>query len=135
MSADVNPSTSRCATEVSAVRQLGHRQVLAIVLPVPFARKLKRQDIHDFEQEKGMSYITTAERVGLEKGSAKGREEGLLAGIEVALRIKFGQTGLALLSEIRQIDDVGLLRTVLDSVPHANSPTALRQVWRTPRSM
>jgi hypothetical protein len=50
---------------------------------------------------------------------AKGRKEGLLAGIAVALRIKFGPSGLALLPEIRQIDDVS----------QADSPDALRELW------
>lgn len=66
---------------------------------------------------------------GLANGREEGREEGLPAGIEVALRIKFGQNGLGLLSEIRPIDDVGLLRTIFDAVPRANSPDALRQLW------
>ena len=146
------------------VRQLYRLIDGMMTLPKPLA-ELAWQEIHDFERDKNMPYITTAERVGLEKGLAeglakgreegleeglekglekgreeglekgreegleKGREEGLLAGIEVALRIKFGQTALALMSEIRQIDDVELLRTVLDAVPQADSPAALRQAW------
>jgi hypothetical protein len=43
-----------------------------------------------------------AERIGLEKGIARGREEGLLAVIDVALRIEFGEPSPALLSKIRQ---------------------------------
>ncbi len=105
-------------------------------LPRPLA-ELVYQEIYDFEKEKNMPLISTAERIGLEKGLAdglvkgreEGREEGLLAGIEVALRIKFGQSGLALLPEIRQIDGVGLLRTILDAVPQAESPDALRRLW------
>ena len=101
-------------------------------LPRPLA-ELVCQEIYDFEKERNMPFISTAERMGLEKGLAeglaKGREEGLLAGIEVALRIKFGQSGLKLLSEIRQIDDVGLLRTILDAVAQADSPDALHRLW------
>ena len=97
-------------------------------LPRPLA-ELAYQEIYDFEKEKNMPLISTAERIGLERGLAQGREEGLLAGIEVALRIKFGQSGLALLSEIRAIDDVGLLQTILDAVPQAESPDAMRRLW------
>ncbi|HET6879838.1 MAG TPA: hypothetical protein VFI31_06775, partial [Pirellulales bacterium] len=121
------------------VRQLYELIDGMMTLPKSLAQ-LAWQEIQEFEKEKSMPYITTAERVGLEKGLAEGlakgreegREEGLLAGIEVALRIKFGQTGLALMSEIRQIDDVRLLGTVLDAVPQAESPEALRQVWIKP---
>lgn len=97
-------------------------------LPRPLA-ELVYQEIYDFEKERSMPFISTAERIGLEKGLAKGREEGLLAGIEVALRMKFGQSGLALLSEIRQINDIELLHMVLDAVPEAGSLDALRRHW------
>ncbi|HJT33573.1 MAG TPA: hypothetical protein VJ783_16125 [Pirellulales bacterium] len=105
-------------------------------LPRPLA-ELVYQEIYDFEKERNMPLISTAERIGLEKGLAKGREEGraegllagTLAGIEVALRIKFGQNGLAHMSEIRQIDDAGLLRTILDAVPQADSFDSLRRLW------
>jgi predicted transposase YdaD len=104
-------------------------------LPRPLA-ELVYQEIYDFEKERNMPFISTAERIGLEKGLAeglaRGREEGLLAGIEVALRIKFGQSGLALLSEIRQIDDVASLQTILDAVPQADSSDALRRLWVKP---
>jgi hypothetical protein len=97
-------------------------------LPRPLA-ELVYQEIYDFEKERNMPFISTAKRMGIENGLAMGREEGLLAGIEVALRMKFGPSGLALLSEIRQINDVGLLQTVLDAVPEADSLDALRRLW------
>lgn len=118
-----------------------------MTLPKPLA-ELAWKEIYDFETEKRMPYITTAERVGLEKGLAeglakgleKGREEGreeglekgLLAGIDVALRMKFGQADPALMSEIRRVGDVSLLQAILDAVPHADDPQKLRQIWLKP---
>jgi hypothetical protein len=114
------------------IRQLYHLIDRMKGLPEPLA-DLAWREIRDFEREKSMPFKTGAERVGREEGLAeglaRGREEGLLAGIAVALRIKFGQSGLALLPEIRQIDDVGLLQTILDGVPQADSPDALRRHW------
>lgn len=87
-----------------------------------------------------MPYISTAERVGLEKGLAQGlakgreegREEGLLAGIEVALRMRFGEADATMMSEIRQLGDASLLRTILDAVPRADTPQSLRPIWFKP---
>ena len=84
-----------------------------------------------------MTFITTPERVamenglaeGLAKGIEKGREEGLLAGIEALLEVRFADLGLALLPDIRQIQDANLLRQVLASIKHADTPDAVRQVW------
>ncbi|HEX5446890.1 MAG TPA: hypothetical protein VFW87_23945 [Pirellulales bacterium] len=117
-------------------------------LPKPLA-ELAWNEIHDFEQEKGMPLISTAERIGIEKGLAegltKGREEGreegrqeglaigarrsLLEGIEVALEMRFAAPGVALLDEIQRIEDVELLRKILGAIKHADSPEALRPLW------
>ena len=84
-----------------------------------------------------MTFITTAERVGMEKGLAEGlekgreegREEGLLAGIEALLEVRFAAAGLALMPEVRQIQDADLLRRILASIKQADTPDAVRQVW------
>ena len=118
------------------VRQLYRLMERLMTLPKPLA-ELAWNEIHEFEKEKGMTFITTPERVAMEKGLAdglaegleKGREEGLLAGIEMALELRFAAPGLALMPEIRQIQDVDLLRRVLASIKHADTPEAVRQVW------
>lgn len=63
-----------------------------MTLPKPLA-ELAWNEIHQFEKEKGMTFTTTAERVGLEKGLA----EGLLAGIALGLKLRFAAEGLALM--------------------------------------
>ena len=76
-----------------------------------------REDVHQYEQEKHMPYLSSLERMALEegrkKGRAEGREEGLRAGREgvaLALEAKFGQTGRKLLARVRQVNDVAELR-------------------------
>ena len=47
---------------------------------------------------------------GERKGRAEGERRGLLTGIEVALDLKFGTAGLAMMPSVRAIDDVDHLR-------------------------
>ncbi len=42
----------------------------------------------------------------LREGEARGRREELLSGMELALKIKFGNPGLELMPAIAQINDV-----------------------------
>jgi hypothetical protein len=68
-----------------------------------------------------MPYLTSAERIGMEKG--------LLKGIEVSLEVKFGAAGLDLLPEIRPLEDGEKRAAVLDAIKTAASPEDLRKVW------
>jgi hypothetical protein len=74
-----------------------------------------------YQQEKHMPFITIAERVGMEKG--------LLEGIEVYLKAKFGAEGLELMPELREIQDHVLLSKILRAIPAAASLEELRRVW------
>lgn len=81
------------------------------------------------KQEEGgqkMTYLSYAERMGLEEGL----REGLLPGIELALKLKFGQAGVVLMPEIRQIEDVALLQAVQSSIEFAATPDAVRAIYR-----
>lgn len=113
------------------IRQL-YRMIDAMMdLPKPLAR-LAWKEIYDFAKEKNMPFVTGAELVGHEKGLAEGlaqAREDLLAGIEATLELKLGTAGLALLPEIRQLQDLDLLRKILKAAKQADSPEALRQVW------
>ena len=68
-----------------------------------------------------MPFITIADRVG--------HGEGLLQGLEVSLQMKFGDEGLELMPELREIHDHELLGAVLGAIPTAASPDDLRRVW------
>jgi hypothetical protein len=83
------------------------------------------EEITQYQEEKRMPFLTTTERIGMEKGYLKG--------IEIALKVKFGDEGSALLSEIRELHGHELLQSVLEAIPTASSPDQLRRVWARKR--
>ncbi len=86
-------------------------------------------EIDAYQQEKRMPYMSTLDRIAM--------KQGLLRGIEVALRMKFGTEGLELMPDIRRIQDHVMLGKVLDRIEAASSPDDLRRVWtrkRRPRA-
>ena len=83
------------------------------------------QEITTYQQEKRMPFMTIFERVGIEKG--------LLQGIEACLKMKFGDEGLKLMPELREIQDHVLLGKILHAIPTAASPDELRRVWTRKR--
>jgi hypothetical protein len=108
------------------VQQLFHFIDWLMDLP-PALEQLFDEEIHRYEEEKRMPYVTSIER--------RARKESLLEGIEVSLEVKFGAEGLGLLPEIREIQDPYVLRTILQAIKTAASPEELRQVWtRGPRT-
>ncbi|HYQ92377.1 MAG TPA: hypothetical protein VES89_09980 [Candidatus Competibacteraceae bacterium] len=92
-----------------------------------------------------MPYITSVERLGIEKGRREGRREGrqegreegrqegrqeaLLEGIALGLKLRFGTAGLALLPEIRTIQDVTILEAILKGLETADKIEALRRIY------
>jgi hypothetical protein len=89
-------------------------------LPKPLQRTFL-DELERFEEEKKMPFMTTPERLGLEKGR--------LEGIEAALEIKFGEEGLRLMPEIRELDDNDKLKAILRTIKTAASPEELRRIW------
>jgi hypothetical protein len=79
------------------------------------------EEISQFQEEKRMPFITTPERIG--------RQKGLLQGIEVCLKLKFGAAGLELMPEISELLDHEVLEAVLKAIETAASPADLRRVW------
>lgn len=93
-------------------------------LPEPL-EALFKGDNDALQQEKLMPFMDIYERTGMQKG--------LLQGIEVALDMKFGPSGLELMPELRQIRDHVLLEKVLTRIKTAESPADLRRVWTRKR--
>src|SRR5262249_39678873 len=75
------------------------------------------REIHQFEQEKAMPYVTSWERIGFDRGVESCREQERVAGlhrtIEALLDVRFRAEGLALMPEVRQKADIPLLERVV----------------------
>ena len=68
-------------------------------------------------------------RQGLQQGLQQGRRQGLLDAISLGVKLKFGNEGLRLLSEIRRIEDLATLETIYDSILVAENPDDLRRLY------
>lgn len=85
--------------------------------------------IKAFEEENAMPYVTYPERVGLEQGLAQGVAQGMLDSIATVLEVKFGDAGLALLPEIRQITGPEQLKAILARCVTAASLDDVRAIF------
>jgi len=68
-----------------------------------------------------MPFVTSIERVG--------RREGLREGIEALLCFRFGDEGLRLMPEIREIHEEEKLRAILKALETVARPDELRPLW------
>jgi hypothetical protein len=89
-------------------------------LPPPFQDEFW-QDVETFQKETRMPFISTPERVG--------HRRGLREGIEVALKIRFGEEGLKLMPEIRNVHEEEKLQEILKALETATSPEEVRRLW------
>jgi hypothetical protein len=74
-----------------------------------------------FEEERRMPYITSIERSGI--------RQGLLKGISLGLKLKFGESGLNLLPEISSLNDINLLEAILSGLETVSTVEELRQIY------
>jgi predicted transposase/invertase (TIGR01784 family) len=79
----------------------------------------------------GGDLMATLAEKWFQQGERKGERKGLLRGIELGLKLKFGHDGLKILPEIRRITDTKLLATVHDRLRTADTPDALRRIYKT----
>lgn len=94
-----------------------------------------REDIHQFEREQKMPYLSSIERLALEEGRAeglaegeeKGLREGLLEGIVLALEAKFGAAGLKLKAKVKRLKDIAELRRLAHFIKGAQNVAEVRQ--------
>lgn len=79
-----------------------------------------QQQIQQLEEERRMPYITSVERSGI--------RQGLLEGISLGLKLKFGDKGNSFKPEISDIRDVEQLRAILKRLETADTLDELRQI-------
>jgi len=97
-------------------------------LPKPLAIEV-REELKQFTEEKNMPYVTSFERLAKEEGRKEGLQEGLIRAIESSLRVKFGEPGIRLMPEIRQIEDEGKLEAIHDALISGESLEGVRRLW------
>ena len=96
------------------------------------------REVRNLEEELRMPYITSVERIGIQKGIEQGIEQSreqmrqvLLESLELGLELKFGSEGLAILPEISgKIADVEQLRAILFGLKTVNTLKELRQIYQ-----
>lgn len=71
-------------------------------------------EIARFEETEKMPYVTSVERIGMEKGMALGRQEGQQEGLRVSivqtLELRFGRVSPRIELFLQQVQDVDDLR-------------------------
>ena len=82
-------------------------------------------EIHKYEEEKKMRFVTSAERIGIKKGLKLGEERGetrvLIEAIEDILDIKFGEKGIFMMNRIKGIEDIKRLRAIKAFIKKSSS--------------
>jgi len=100
------------------------------------------EELSQYEEAKKMPYVTSVERIGIEKGiqqgiqqgiqegerqgMKKGVVQGLLKGISLALELRFGSSGLDLMPMIGRIEDAEGLTRVMEGVKAATDLDAFK---------
>ncbi len=91
------------------------------------------QAFQAYEEAQQMPYISSVERIGIQKGLEQGLEQGLikglLIGIELVLELKFGAAGLELLPEICALADSQVIEAIYNTLRTASTVDEVRQVY------
>ncbi len=101
-------------------------------------------ELNEHEEESKMQYVTSVERIGIqkgmkigleqgtEKGLEQGTEKGLLEAIQMTLEAKFGSAGLKLLSRMATFD-ANRLREMVKFLQTAKTVEQVRNLVNTLR--
>jgi hypothetical protein len=95
-----------------------------LVLPPELEQKVSAriESIERLSQEKSMPYVTSWERLGIEKGLEQGLREAIVLGLE----LRFGKGGLKLLPRVRKVKGVARLRAFKRAFRTAKTVDALK---------
>lgn len=128
-------STIRAALQIlRSDEQLDQREtVLAFfatfVLETALVQEIMRWDMAVLHESPWYQEILReGEARGEARGEDRGRREELLSGMELALEIKFGSTGLELMPTINQIMDLQQLKAIQQAIKAVSTVEELRQL-------
>jgi len=76
------------------------------------------KEIKQYEEERHMPYITSAERIVIKQG------------IELGLELKFGVEGLLIMPEINEIEDLDILNAIHSGIRTAKTLDELRKIHK-----
>jgi hypothetical protein len=85
------------------------------------------EEIHQFEEERRMPYVTSVERFAMQRGREEGRQEGLLEAAALLLESKFGAAGKRLLPQVRKLK-AEQLRKLASALASAESLDDVKRV-------
>jgi len=83
-------------------------------------------EVRALDEEKKMRYVTSIERIGHKRGL----KEGFKAAVRQALEVRFGEAGLALISEVEALDDESLIRRINEALIRGSSLEQIRRIWQ-----
>jgi len=83
-----------------------------------------RRELHEFEEERHMPYVTSIERLAKKEG----RQAELLETIRAGLKDRFGSAGSRLMARVRAEDDLPRLRLLARALIKAESLQAFRDL-------
>lgn len=127
------------------VRQLFRLIDWMLQLPEDLQQQF-REEIHRFEEERRMPYVTSIERLAREEGRREGYEEGRREGYEEGrreafneglriviasgLEVGFGAAGKKLLPRVRKVQDEEQLRALIVAVFSATTLEDVKRLLR-----
>jgi hypothetical protein len=86
------------------------------------------EELHRYEEEKRMPYISSVERLAAERGEEKGEVRGLRKGIALGLKLRFGAAGGELLPAVEKVTSLANLTAFHNSIESAQSVEELRRL-------
>jgi len=112
-------------------RGLNRETILAVYKFIDWVMKLSKElntklvaEIQDTEETKKMSYITTAERMGIEKSMSTVHQA-----IALAFKAKFGETGQPLIERVYRLKRLESLQTLLEKLSYSQSLPEAEKVF------
>lgn len=87
-------------------------------------------EIHQFEEENKMEWLSSIERRGYQKGKEEGERTGLLMGISLLWGAKFGTSGSKLLKKVHALRELKDLREFAEFLKNADTINEVRDYLR-----